>query len=102
MIYNLEISSAAENDLRAAFIYYENEVSGLGFKFKKQAEFTMNVITRNPLKVQIRYRDVRVAWLKKFPFGVHFSIDGSTIIILAIFHSSENPFKWQSRVDSIL
>ena len=51
MTYSVDISEAAEDDIR------------------------------NPLKTQIRYSVVRIFFLKKFPYGIHFIVNGNTILI---------------------
>jgi len=37
------------------------------------------------------------AFLKKFPYGVHFNIIENEIIIVAVFHTSQSPKKWSIR-----
>jgi plasmid stabilization system protein ParE len=97
MNYAIEISEAAEADLRDAFLWYEKEAPELGIKFEKQILIAFQYIQKNPLKVQIKYRDVRVDFAKKFPFGIHFKISDNVIIVIAVFHAAENPDKWNIR-----
>jgi len=54
-------------------------------------------VQKNPLKIQIRYNQTRVASLKKFPYGVHFNIIENEIIIFAVFNTSQSPKKWSKR-----
>ena len=39
----------------------------------------------------------RVAYLKKFPYGIHYISEENTITIVALFHTAENPQKWNKR-----
>jgi len=39
-------------------------------------------LKENPLLYQIKYREIRIALTKKFPFGIHYIIEDSTIFIL--------------------
>jgi plasmid stabilization system protein ParE len=59
----------------------------------------IKAIAQNPAIFQVRYREVRIAFLNKFPFGVHFKIDANreTIVILAVLHTSQNPQIWLDR-----
>ena len=95
--YSLSISEAAELDIREAFIWYEDQKDNLGLTFEKHISKTIQNIQKNPIKIQIRYNQTRVAFLKKFPYGVHFNLIDNEIIIIAVFHTAQNPKKWKSR-----
>ncbi len=97
MEYSLSISEAAELDIRDVFIWYEDQKDKLGIAFEKQISKTIQTIQKNPLKIQIRYNQTRVAFLNKFPYGVHFNIIDNEIIIVAVFHTSLSPHKWKER-----
>lgn len=93
MEYSLSISEAAELDIRDAFLWYEDQKDSLGLTFEKHISKTIQNIQKNPLKIQIRYNQTRVAFLKKFPYGVHFNLIENEIIIVAVFHTSQSPKK---------
>lgn len=95
--YSLSISEAAELDIRDAFLWYEDQKDNLGLTFEKYFSKTIQNIQKNPLKIQIRYNQTRVAFLKKFPYGVHFNIIENEIIIVAVFHTSQSPKQWKER-----
>jgi len=105
MEYSLSISKAAELDIRDAFLWYEDQKDNLGLTFEKHISKTIQNIQKNPLKIQIRYNqtsalsgvETRVAFLKKFPYGVHFNVFENEIIIVAVFHTSQSPKKWKGR-----
>jgi len=97
MRYTLSIAEAAEDDLRYAFLWYEEQKEGLGLSFEKHISKAVASILDNPFKTQIRYGSTRVFFLKKFPFGIHFHIQEKTILIVAVFHMSQNPEKWKGR-----
>lgn len=97
MNYLIEISDVAEQDIRESYLYYANENQSLGLRFEKAIKSTINRIKKFPLKNQIRYSDVRVIYTSKFPFGVHYKILENRIVIIAVFHTSLSPRKWQAR-----
>jgi len=68
-----------------------------GLTFEKHISKIIQTIQKNPLKIQIRYNQTRVAFLKKFPYCVHFNIIENEIIIIAVFHTSQSPQKWSKR-----
>ncbi len=95
--YSLSISEAAELDIREAFLWYEDQKDNLGLAFEKHISKTIQNIQKNPLKIQVRYNQTRVAFLKKFPYGVHFNIIDNEITIIAVSHTAQNPKKWRRR-----
>jgi toxin ParE1/3/4 len=48
------------------------------------------------------FRDIRLgirrALTRKFPYGIYFSIDEATILILAVLHCARDPAEWQQRI----
>jgi plasmid stabilization system protein ParE len=95
--YALCVSEAAELDIKDAFLWYEEQGDDLGLAFEKQITKTIQTIQKSPLNIQIRYKQTRFAFLKKFPYGVHFIIIENQIIIIAVFHTSRNPKSWEER-----
>lgn len=47
----------------------------------------------------MKFGEVRIAFLKKFPFGIHYVYKEkeNQIIIYSVFHTSRNPEIWQER-----
>lgn len=97
MTYALYVTEAAENDIRDAFLWYTSHSEELGMRFRQHISIALEHIQKNPLKVQVRYHHMRVSFLKKFPYGIHFNINGNTILVVAVFHTSANPQKWVKR-----
>ncbi len=95
MSFKISISEAAKSELREAFLWYEDQLENLGDKFQKEILSGIESIKSNPNKFQIRYEIVRVYFLRKFPFGIHYSFSENSIIIIGIFHTSQNPEKWR-------
>lgn len=100
MPYTVSIAELAEDDIRYAYLWYQEQKESLGSSFKKHISKAVESIQDNPLKSQVRYRDTRVFFLKKFPFGIHFKVSANDILIVGVFHTSLNPKKWKSRQKS--
>lgn len=96
--YNLLISEAAELDIRDAFLYYEEQLNQLGQRFQRNVKSAMKRIQKAPFQNQIKYFEVRVEFLTKFPFGIHYVMNKQDIIIVAVFHTSQDPSKWSTRL----
>jgi toxin ParE1/3/4 len=97
MTYIVTIAEAAEEDIRNAFIWYDEQKPGLGDTFEKQVLKAIESIKSNPMKNQIRYGDIRVYFLISFPFGIHFNVLDKNILIVGIFHTSLHPERWKDR-----
>ncbi len=96
MVYNLISSPRADRDIELAVKWYANININLAKKFINELKAVKRYICESPEKIQIRYENKRIAFLKHFPYGVHFIFVNNTVIILAIFNTSENPEKWSS------
>ncbi len=95
MDFIVTITEPAEEDLREVFLWYESKRVGLGERFKDIFENTIYSLKSNPFKFQIRYSNIRIRFLKKFPFGIHYTIVENEIIIYGVFHTSQDPSSWK-------
>lgn len=75
--------------------FYEKRKKGLGKDFSKSVRTSLNFISKNPLASECKYREIRVAVIKKFPFTIHYLYEEeiATVFVSAIFHTSQNPDK---------
>lgn len=97
MPYSVKIAYEAETDIRKAFLWYEDQKESLGSRFEANVYETVNHIQNDPLSFQIRYGNTRISFMKKFPYGIHFQIKENQILILAVFHTSQDSEKWDRR-----
>ncbi|MBU2914372.1 type II toxin-antitoxin system RelE/ParE family toxin [Reichenbachiella agariperforans] len=99
MAYAVEITKAAEEDIRDAYLFYTEQNNGLGHAFEVRLQQAVDSIHTFPFKSQTRFEQTRIIYLKKFPYGVHFRIDksNSTILIVAVFHTSRDSDLWTTR-----
>lgn len=95
--YSLELTQVAEQDIREAYIWYEDQKVKLGQLFKESISTAFKQIQSNPLGFQVRYNEIRVCFLKKFPFGIHYLLKDKSILVIAVFHSSIDSSKWITR-----
>lgn len=95
----VRIRPEAEADLVAAYTYYEHAAEGLGAEFLRAVEATLAMIERNPLLYSSVHGEVRRGLLRRFPYGVFYTVTGEEIVVLACFHARRDPARWQSRLD---
>jgi len=56
-------------------------------------------IQRNPRLYPAILDEFRRALVRRFPFEVFYELTEHTIVIYSVFHSSQDPQKWQNRLD---
>lgn len=96
--YRLEATPGADLDVEAAFDWYEGEEPGLGFAFLDELRIAYQRILDHPLGYQDLRSGIRRALTRRFPYGVYFSIEGETIVIVAILSTARDPAEWQRRI----
>ena len=98
MSYRLKIKPDAEDDAQESAFWYNAQRENLGAEFLEEIEAVLKLIKNNPFLIQVKYRNVRVAHSKKFPFGVYYVVEEIEIFVIAILHNSRNPKIWKKRV----
>ncbi len=93
MPYSLSYFEDALHDLKIAKSWYKQQQSGLDQRFSYSIKSTILLVQKSPFAFAIRYRNIRIAFPKKFPYGIHFYIDEEKqqIVIIAIIHNKRNP-----------
>lgn len=96
--YSLLFSDEATYDTLDAFLWYRFAREALGKDFELCLEAEINRIVRNPLQYEVRYKRIRIAYIERFPYGIHFLIDKDVIKVIAVFHTSRDPINWEERI----
>ena len=97
MTYNLILLDAADADIADAIEHYELVSAGLSIDFELCLEEGYADILKSPTGYQTRYSSVRIKFIRRFPYGIHYIIEGNLIIVLAVFHQARNPLKYTER-----
>ena len=96
---SVSFTPAARAELVEAQQWYEAEVAGLGRRFRTAIDALVVRMTDNPHLFPIVLKSVRRAVLSRFPYTLFFTIDDEhSVLVIACFHASRNPKKWQARV----
>lgn len=84
----------ADEDIMNAVEYYKEISNSVLSSFEKELSTAYDRLERNPF-FQIRYDDIRVLPLRKFPYVVLFHIDEAKkiVYILSVFCTHQNPEK---------
>jgi len=91
MSYTLKITPTAFSDIQNGIDYYQSQQKGLGAKFADHVQTVLGKIETLPLSASIAYADIRYKKIYKFPYVILYVVKGSTVIILRIFNTHQNP-----------
>jgi len=95
--YRLLSDLAADNDIEAAFEWYESEQPGLGIEFLDEVKAAYTRILDGPFKYQHLRSGIRRALTRRFPYGIYFSIEEDLIVVIAVLDTARDPAEWQFR-----
>jgi plasmid stabilization system protein ParE len=90
------VSDSVEENLKEVALWYNSKQKNLGKVFLKEVNVTVGYICQNPLLFQIRYDSIRIAFLDKFPYGIHYEYlaHENQVNIYAVFHTSRSTEVW--------
>ena len=83
-MFKLIFAEEVREDVNSTAKYYNEKAIGLGTRFLQNVRDELKLIKENPHSRAIRYDTVRLAVLDKFPYSIHFSINGKIVIIHAV------------------
>lgn len=98
MSFQLRITSLAENDISNAALWYNEKSLGLGKEFLDSIELAFSIITQNPHLFQDRYKNVKIIFTTRFPYGIYYIIEENQLIILAVLHTKMDEMVWKDRL----
>lgn len=98
MSYSLDFLPNVEDEIIDASLWYENKKEGLGLDFLLSVEAALHSIQRNPLSYQTVFSNARRAITKRFPYGIFFVAEKSSITVIAVISFHRHPSNWQQRL----
>ncbi|MEM9554192.1 MAG: type II toxin-antitoxin system RelE/ParE family toxin [Acidobacteriota bacterium] len=91
MIASIRFTAAAEQDLKSAVDYLEDQRRGLGEELRVEIRGTLRRLTEHPELYPVALESVRKAIIRRFPFSVFYRVEEKTIWILAVLHHARRP-----------
>ena len=91
-MYSVHYFDEVENDIADAKKWYAEKQDGLDERFALAVKTAILNIAKTPSAYALRYRNVRIAHTKIFPYNVHFYIDddNAQVVITGIIHNKRN------------
>lgn len=88
----------AEEEFFSAIEYYEKCEPGLGRKFSVEVMTAIGNAVDFPLAWSAIDEEVRRCLTHRFPYGILYSIEEDSILVLAVMHLRREPAYWRSRL----
>jgi plasmid stabilization system protein ParE len=88
----------AELELEQAVFYYEDCQTGLGKQLNQEIKSTVQLMLAHPNAWPTIQNNIRRILVRRFPYGLIYSIGKVEIYILAVMHLNREPNYWKNRV----
>ena len=98
MSYRLKVSSLALLDIEDAIFWYEYRSERLGKALQECLYEGFEYISKYPLHSAKKYKEVRVKFIRRFPYGIHFIVEEDEVKVIAFFHMKRDPKRWTRRL----
>ena len=96
---NFHFHPEAFQEYADATQYYAGISTSLAIGFVSQVEEGINLILLYPRAWQPIEEDIRRHLVKRFPFGIYYTIENNeNLIIQAVMHLSRKPGYWKARI----
>ena len=88
----------ARVEYREAALFYDTRRSGLGAAFTLEVEAAIDRILEAPERWRVIEQDVRRCLTHTFPYGVLYTVEPDSILIVAVMHLRRRPGYWRERL----
>ncbi|MFQ5791535.1 MAG: type II toxin-antitoxin system RelE/ParE family toxin [Acidobacteriota bacterium] len=93
-----EFLPLADQEMNEAARFYEERSAGLGLDFLEEVERTVESIVAHPNSGRRISENIRRRIVRRFPFGILYSIESDLIVIVAVAHLRRRPGYWKGRI----
>jgi toxin ParE1/3/4 len=87
----------AEQDIKAAYEWYEEQRPNLGKEFVDEVESKLEEVDEHPDLYATIYKNIRRALCKRFPYSVYFLKSENDVVVVGVLHQRRDPAVWQAR-----
>ena len=93
MAHKVIIKPGAELDIKDALEWYEEEKEALALDFIQRLDDELDRISKNPEHFQRRYRNIKIVFTRRFPYGIHYTLENNIVFVHAVMHMKREPRK---------
>ncbi|TRX42319.1 type II toxin-antitoxin system RelE/ParE family toxin [Flavobacterium restrictum] len=97
MTNKIQFTNEALFDIEAVVLWYEEQRIGLSYDFELCLEAEIEAVLRNPEAFQKRYKHIKIRFISRFPYGIHYVFIKNQITVIGVFHTSRSPKNWSQR-----
>ena len=97
-MYIIQFTKEALFDIEAVVLWYEEQRIGLSYDFELCLEAGIGEVLRNPEAFQKRYKNIKIRFISRFPYGIHYVFIENQITVIGVFHTSRSPNNWSKRI----
>jgi plasmid stabilization system protein ParE len=97
-MYKLQFTTEALFDIEDIVLWYEEQRLGLSYDFELCLEAGIEEVLRNPEAFQKRYKSIKIRFISRFPYGIHYIFIENDITVIGVFHTSRSPKNWSKRL----
>lgn len=99
----VRVLSPALEQISDAALWYDSQAAGLGSEFWQLVDDSLTAIEYNPLRyprseLETSDVDLRYVYIKKFKYVIHFAIEPTEVLIVAVTHAARKPGHWLNRI----
>lgn len=84
-------------EIARAYRWYEKRRTGLGVDFLTELDDAFSLVRTRPEAFAVVHRDIRIAALDRFPYGIYFRLRPDHIRVIGVLHFKRDPAIWQRR-----
>lgn len=97
-MYKIQFTKEALFDVEDAVLWYEKQRIGLSYDFELCLEAGIEEVLRNPEAFQKRFKQVKIRFISRFPYGIHYVFNENKITVIGVFHTARSPKNWSKRL----
>ena len=98
-MHRIRFVTEALFDVEDIVIWYEEQRIGLSYDFELCLEAGLDEISRSPNAFQKKYKNIKIRFISRFPYGIHYRFEKDEIVVIGIFHTSRSPKNWSKRLN---
>ena len=95
---SIRLLEPAQAELDEAIAWYAEQAPGLGDAFLIEVLKTLRLVEQFPQAWHPLTSEIRRCRLRRFPYSVVYTQDGSGILVLAVAHQHRKPDYWKNRL----
>ncbi len=95
---SLRFRPEVATDLEDGARWYDERRAGLGAEFLHETRLTLDRIVQQPEQVAADATGIRSVRLHRFPYVVHYRIEGTMVVVFAIMFGGRDQSAWQDRM----